>query len=85
MAHPCHQALSSVKNDSMRIIAGRGRSVTVCGPDLSPLRTEEVPFEPHGAALDGLESPQGQDANSILRPWQTDIEAGQPGFNANFR
>ena len=36
-----------------RIIAGSGRTATVCGTDLSPLGTALLPFDPHGAALDG--------------------------------
>jgi hypothetical protein len=36
-----------------RIIPGTGRTVTVCGLDISPLGTAQLPFNPHGAALDG--------------------------------
>jgi len=36
-----------------RIIPGSGRTATVCGPDLSPLGTAQLPFDPHGAVLKG--------------------------------
>lgn len=36
-----------------RIIAGSGRNATVCATDLSPLGTAQLPFDPHGAALNG--------------------------------
>jgi hypothetical protein len=49
------------KQDSVtRIIAGSGRSATVCGPDLSPLGTALLPFDPHGAALEGTVAASGQ-------------------------
>jgi hypothetical protein len=37
----------------MRIIAGVARSATICGLDLTPLGTAQVPFDPHGAVLSG--------------------------------
>jgi len=37
----------------VRIIAGNERSAAICGADLTPLGVAEVPFDPHGAALDG--------------------------------
>ncbi|HTU36273.1 MAG TPA: DEAD/DEAH box helicase [Candidatus Acidoferrum sp.] len=40
-------------NSRVRIIAGVGRSATICSSDLTPLGTSQFPFEPHGAALDG--------------------------------
>jgi hypothetical protein len=40
-------------NSLVRIIAGNDRSATVCGADLTPLGVAQLPFEPHGAALDG--------------------------------
>ena len=36
-----------------RIIASSGRNASVCAADLSPLGTTQLPFDPHGAALDG--------------------------------
>jgi len=38
---------------SLRIIPGAGRTATLCGTDLSPLGTADLPFDPHGAALEG--------------------------------
>lgn len=43
-----------------RIIAGYGRAATVCGADLSPLGTVELPFSPQGVALDGNVASSGQ-------------------------
>jgi DEAD/DEAH box helicase len=43
-----------------RVIAGSGRIATVCGPDLSPLGTALMPFDPHGAALNGRVGASGQ-------------------------
>jgi len=41
-------------NSQVRIIPGTGRSGTVCATDLTPLGIAgQVPFDPHGAALDG--------------------------------
>lgn len=36
-----------------RIIAGSGWDATVCGTDLLPLGTVQLPFDPHDTALDG--------------------------------
>ncbi len=41
------------QGDIVRIIPGVGRSATFCAPDLSPLGTAELKFNPHDAALDG--------------------------------
>ncbi len=40
-------------NSLVRIIAGNDRSATICAADLTPLGTAQLPFDPHGAALDG--------------------------------
>jgi hypothetical protein len=36
-----------------RIIPGSGRTAMVCAPDLAPLGTAQLPFDPHGASLEG--------------------------------
>lgn len=42
------------KRDSViRIVPGAGRSATFCAPDLSPLGTAHLKFNPHDVALDG--------------------------------
>lgn len=38
-------------NSVVRVIAGNDRSSTICGADLVPFGTAELPFDPHGAAL----------------------------------
>jgi hypothetical protein len=43
-----------------RVIPGSGRAATVCAGDLSPLGTVQLPFDPHGAALDGRIGSSGQ-------------------------
>lgn len=43
-----------------RIIPGSGRAATVCAGDLSPLGTVQLPFDPHGAALDVSVDSSGQ-------------------------
>lgn len=40
-------------NSQVRIIPGTARSSTICATDLTPLGICQVPFDPHGAALDG--------------------------------
>lgn len=44
----------------VRIIAGSGRSGTICATDLSPLGTAQFTFDPHGAALAGRVTPKGE-------------------------
>jgi hypothetical protein len=45
----------------VRIIAGKGRSATVCGADLIPLGVvEQLPVDPHGAALDAKVTATGK-------------------------
>lgn len=48
------------KTSVMRIIPGSGRTATVCGPELSPLGTAQLPFDPHGAALNGQMEEEGR-------------------------
>ena len=43
----------------MRVIPGVSRSATICGLDLTPLGTVQVPFDPHGAVLSGTVEPAG--------------------------
>ena len=43
-----------------RIIPGSGRTAMVCAPDLAPLGTSQLPFEPHGASLEGYVSSGGE-------------------------
>jgi hypothetical protein len=40
-------------NSRLRIIPGSDHSATICGTDLKPLGTAQLPFDPTGAALDG--------------------------------
>jgi DEAD/DEAH box helicase len=40
-------------DSQVRIIAGNERSATICGTDLTPLGVAQLPFDPHGAALEG--------------------------------
>jgi hypothetical protein len=47
-------------NSVVRIIAGNDRSSTICGPDLVPFGTAELPFDPHGAALSGKALTKGK-------------------------
>jgi hypothetical protein len=44
----------------VRIIPGSGRAATLCTADLFPLGTAQLPFNPHGASLDGSIAPSGQ-------------------------
>jgi hypothetical protein len=47
-------------NTIVRIIAGNEHSSTICGADLVPLGTAELPFDPHGAALSGKAITKGK-------------------------
>jgi hypothetical protein len=46
-------------NSRLRIIPGSDHSATICGPDLKPLGTAQLPFDPTGAALDGTMTAAG--------------------------
>jgi hypothetical protein len=48
------------KESVMRIIPGTGRTATICGPELSPLGTSQLPFDPHGASLNGRMGEEGK-------------------------
>jgi len=57
---------STPKQDSLtRITAGISRTATVCESDLSPLGSAQLPFDPHGAALDGRVCAGGKSKFSI--------------------
>ncbi|MBV9268038.1 MAG: DEAD/DEAH box helicase [Acidobacteriaceae bacterium] len=43
-----------------RIIPGTGRTATICGADLYPFGTVQLPFNPHGVALRGTVASSGQ-------------------------
>jgi hypothetical protein len=49
-----------VPNSQVRIIAGNGRTGTICATDLTPLGVAQFPFDPHGAALEGNVISDGQ-------------------------
>lgn len=53
-------ALPPAADSLVRIIAGSGRTATICGADLTPLGTAQLPFDPHGAALDGRVTTRGK-------------------------
>jgi DEAD/DEAH box helicase len=42
-----------IPNSPLRIIPGAGYSATICGTDLAPLGTADLPFDPHNAAVEG--------------------------------
>ena len=44
----------------VRIVAGNARTATICGADLTPVGTAQLPFDPHGAALDGRVTTTGK-------------------------
>jgi len=47
-------------NGLVRVIPGNNRTVTICRPDLRPIGTAGVPFDPRGAALEGKIMPKGK-------------------------
>jgi hypothetical protein len=44
----------------VRLIAGVGRTATICTPELRPLGTAQLPFDPHHAALQAQVTAQGR-------------------------